>query len=619
MGCFQYLWFLIWNNLIKNSCVYRILCGIYNFFSTKWKNSKITSWFRNVDADGKSERGFGKIFGYCFAKLDRLGKKNEFFVRLGERSLFVATCKYLLHNFLALNLRFIGILFGTGFGLYTILAMINGAGFNSVTAILTVVLAIIALPNINVTDYVKDTWLSGLAEIVLGTELTYKFYYMTKCSKSRMRYFCAVFFGIVMGVVSAYVHPFMGAIVVLGVVFVSAVIYKVELGVFLTAFLAPFIPTMVLAGLVGLCVVSLIIKGLTAKQFKWRFGVVGMFIMLMILVYLVAAIISFARIKSLQIWMIYVAMMGFFFVIINTVRTKKQFMDLCRVFVLSALGVCIYGIYQYIFKPGGADAWLDDEMFTGISMRIYSTLENPNVLGEYLVLAIPVCVGMMWTANKVISKLFYAGIAGVMAVVLILTFSRGCWIALALAAVIYVTFVCGKLWGLVLLVLPVLPFVIPETVLQRLTSIGDMGDSSTSYRVFIWMGTILMLKDFWLFGIGMGEEAFNSVYPFYAYSAVVSPHSHNLFLQVWVETGLAGIMTFLMILILWFKQLCFGHNRTKDKKLRNIMIALAAGVCGFLLQGMFDNCFYNYRVVMVFWFVLGLGISAVNIAKEEQE
>ena len=116
----------------------------------------------------------------------------------------------------------------------------------------------------------------------------------------------------------------------------------------------------------------------------------------------------------------------------------------------------------------------------------------------------------------------------------------------------------------------------------------------------------------------MGEEAFNSVYPFYAYSAVVAPHSHNLFLQVWVETGLGGIITFMAVLVSWFKQICFGHSKTADKKIKTMLVAISAGVCGFLVQGLFDNCFYNYRVVMVFWFILGLGISAVNIAKEEQ-
>lgn len=133
------------------------------------------------------------------------------------------------------------------------------------------------------------------------------------------------------------------------------------------------------------------------------------------------------------------------------------------------------------------------------------------------------------------------------------------------------------------------------------------------------MGTLQMLKDFWLFGIGLGEEAFNSVYPFYAYSAVVAPHSHNLFLQIWVETGLAGIITFIIILLAWLRQAGFGHTAAKEKTKKTMIVAIAAGVIGFLAQGMFDNCFYNYRVVMVFWFVLALGTAAVNIAKEESE
>ena len=36
---------------------------------------------------------------------------------------------------------------------------------------------------------------------------------------------------------------------------------------------------------------------------------------------------------------------------------------------------------------------------------------------------------------------------------------------------------------------------------------------------------------------------------------------------------------------------------------------------GFLLQGMFDNCFYNYRVFMIFWYTLALGMACVYIAK----
>ena len=41
-------------------------------------------------------------------------------------------------------------------------------------------------------------------------------------------------------------------------------------------------------------------------------------------------------------------------------------------------------------------------------------------------------------------------------------------------------------------------------MISRFTSIGDMTDGSTTYRVSIWLGTLDMLKHYWLCGIGPG-------------------------------------------------------------------------------------------------------------------
>ncbi len=618
-GYFQYLWLLIWNKLIKNSFIYKILRGIYGFFSSKWQSSKITGWFRNSDGDTEGSSIFGKLLGSGFKGIERLSEKNELFTRWKENSFIVSMCKYLLHNFLALNLRFTGLLAATGFGVYLILSLALHGAVSPLVIALTAAFAIISLLDVNLTDFIKPSGISKAAEYLLGTELSYKLYYMTKCSKTKIRYIVAIAFGAMGGIVGAFLSPLLGIALVLGIVFAAMVLYKVEFGVFMTAFLAPLVPTMVLAGLVVLCAFSLLVKALTSKNFKWRFGVVGFFISVMMVIYLISGINSFSRGKSLQIFAVYGVMMCFFFVVINTVKTKKQFFDLCRTFAISGFLVCLYGLYQYIFKPGGAEAWIDEEMFEGIAMRIYSTLENPNVLGEYILLVMPVAIALMWRSDKLGSRLFYLALIAVMGAALILTFSRGCWIAIMVAAALYVTFVCGKLWGLLLLALPILPFVIPETIIHRFASVGDMSDSSTSYRVYIWMGTLLMLKDFWISGIGMGEQAFNKVYPFYSYSAIVAPHSHNLFLQVWVETGIGGLLGFLLILIAWFKQLCFGHKTTQDKKLKTMLVAIGSAVFAFMVQGMFDNCFYNYRVFMIFWFMLSLGAAGVNIAKDGKE
>ena len=284
---------------------------------------------------------------------------------------------------------------------------------------------------------------------------------------------------------------------------------------------------------------------------------------------------------------------------------------------VSLYAQCLY-LCQYLFGWNVNQAWMDEEMFTDIKMRIYSTLGNPNVLGEYILLVLPVAIGMMFTKKGVFSKIVYAGISAVLFGALILTFSRGCWLGLMASAAIFVTFAAGKLWGLAVIALPFLPMILPESIINRFTSIGDMKDSSTSYRVYIWMGTLAMIKDFWVSGIGMGQEAFTEIYPFYSYNGIVAPHSHNLFLQILVESGICGIIVFLAIVLLFIKKMTTGYQfgGRKGGELSTMIVAVSSGVCGFLLQGMFDNCFYNYRVLLVFWCVIGIAMACTYVAKD---
>ena len=134
------------------------------------------------------------------------------------------------------------------------------------------------------------------------------------------------------------------------------------------------------------------------------------------------------------------------------------------------------------------------------------------------------------------------------------------------------------------------------------------------------MGTVAMMKDFWISGIGMGKEAFTQVYPFYSYNAIVAPHSHNLFLQIMVESGIVGIIVFLLVVFFFLRRMMVGYQiGGKGNGMSTMMTAISAGVCGFLMQGMFDNCFYNYRVLLVFWCVLALGRACVYIAEQRSE
>ena len=121
------------------------------------------------------------------------------------------------------------------------------------------------------------------------------------------------------------------------------------------------------------------------------------------------------------------------------------------------------------------------------------------------------------------------------------------------------------------------------------------------------MGTLAMLKDYWMCGIGPGDAAFNLVYPKYSYSGIVAPHAHNLFLQIMCDAGVVALVVFILLLFHYFRDLCAAFCREKDLTSRLYQTAAVSGIAGFLVQAMTDYSFYNYRVLFLFWAWLALG------------
>ena len=100
----------------------------------------------------------------------------------------------------------------------------------------------------------------------------------------------------------------------------------------------------------------------------------------------------------------------------------------------------------------------------------------------------------------------------------------------------------------------------------------------------------------------------------------MAPHSHNLYLQIICDAGICELLVFLMILFHYFRRLCVAMGREKDRDSRLFQIAAVSSVCGFLVQAMTDYSFYNYRVMFLFWAVLGIGaVLAGRSALPERE
>ena len=398
-------------------------------------------------------------------------------------------------------------------------------------------------------------------------------------------------------------------------VFENSIFAKPMIWLSITVFAVPFVSTMMSLLLLICTALSLFLKVAINKDFKLKYFKTNAWVLMFALVIGICAVTSISLEESRNIALLMIAFVLSYFVVINTIENKKQFKFILYVFSIAAVITAFYGLYQYMFGDLYSQAWLDKEMFEDIKMRVYSTFENPNVYGEYLILAIPIIVGLLWTEKGIFKKLFWLGSLGVTMLALALTFSRGCWLGIILAIGLLAIMIDRRFILLGIVALLFLPFVLPESIINRFLSIGNMGDSSTSYRVYIWMGTLAMLADYWFSGIGLGITSFNTIYPIYSYNNISAPHSHNLYLQLVVEFGIVGLIVFLGMLYNFYKETIISICKKK-----NILTSsLIAGVSGFMLQSMFDHTWYNYRVVLIFWIIIAFGLVSTKVSKSDEK
>lgn len=381
---------------------------------------------------------------------------------------------------------------------------------------------------------------------------------------------------------------------------------------FAALILAPILPTMAVLALMLICVVSILLTFACDRERKLVYSPVNKYMLLFAFIYIIATFTSVTVSGSLLGGALTTLFFLFTLILQNSVETKRQLSALIFAFALSGAAVAAYGLLQYVTGAAGASAWIDATMFSGIGVRVYSTLGNPNVLSEYLLLVIPFTGACILTAKRAITKLFYTGCLGAMLLCMVLTFARGGWLGLIIAVAVFLVMLDRRFIIVGIIAIIVLYFALPDVILNRFQSIGNIGDSSTSYRLSIWLGTISMLKDFWFTGIGPGTAAFNKIYPLYSYNTAVAQHSHNLYLQIMCDSGICGIAVFLAVLFTYFRNLSCAVSREKDRTSKILQIASISSVLGFLVQSATDHSFYNYRVTLVFWAVLGIGALAAR-------
>ena len=314
-----------------------------------------------------------------------------------------------------------------------------------------------------------------------------------------------------------------------------------------------------------------------------------------------------------------------FLIVLVTVSAVRKYEQLQLVVAMAVFGVALaalYGCYQGYIGVEVVASQQDLTVNAGMPGRVYSFFDNPNNFAEILVMLIPLDLALIATSKSWRGKL-WAFIALLPCVAAIgLTYSRSGWIGLALAVIIFLGFQNWRFIPLIivlgLLALPILP----ETIYNRILTIGNTQDSSTRNRFAIYEAAANLMKDYWYRGVGLGhevmQEVFKQNYPT-MFDGNYPIHTHNNYLQMWTETGILGLISYLALLLSQLKNGVKAFRQSTDRRVRTMLSAALAGFCGILVIGVAEYTWFYPRNMFIYFFLFGVIGACIKLAKTERQ
>ncbi|MEM8780750.1 MAG: IctB family putative bicarbonate transporter [Cyanobacteria bacterium P01_G01_bin.49] len=298
------------------------------------------------------------------------------------------------------------------------------------------------------------------------------------------------------------------------------------------------------------------------------------------------------------------------------------------------LVVSAYGIRQQYFGVEQLATWNDPTSELAQATRVYSYLNNPNLLASYLLPSLAFGIAAIFVWQGLLPKVLAITVTIVNGACIYFTGSRGGWIAMValLATFLLLLFVWfqnklspfwrkwllplvfGSLGGLIVVAI----FSVDSLRVRVMSIFLGREDSSNNFRMNVWLAVIDMIRDRPLIGIGPGNAAFEKIYPLYMSPKYSALSAYSIFLEMAVEIGIIGLSIFLWLVIVTINQGVQQLQRLRSKRNSHgiWMIAAMATMVGLLAQGFFDTVWYRPQVNTLWWFSVALIASQYQSKSE---
>lgn len=329
-----------------------------------------------------------------------------------------------------------------------------------------------------------------------------------------------------------------------------------------------------------------------------------------------------AVLQSVKVFLIYVSYASMFLLGTKLVNSQSDFDKWIKVVALSSIIPVLYGLFCIVFGGRGM-AFSYQEGF-----RLRSTFPHPNPFAPYLVLMITVCFyiykSKITSIGNGLRKTLPLYILLLVAM-LIMTKTRSGWVACYMFFFLYAVMHERKYLFIVILA-PFVALLIPE-VQERvldLTSDNDFGSSgygrlnSYAWRLKIWSDSLAwMSKTHYLTGYGLYSFIHHST-SFAMANAFQKQdfdiNAHNIYVQLFFELGIFGLLAFLYLMFEVFKKLLRVYKFNRLLVFTVIVMLLEFAFMGYA-DNLLDYLVFNWYL----WFTLGLTISASRLFQKPEQ
>jgi len=331
-------------------------------------------------------------------------------------------------------------------------------------------------------------------------------------------------------------------------------------------------------------------------------------ILLLLSAYIISTISSINIQNSFKETIRFISYASIFFIVSQINDSQKN--TLIKIIVIAATIISVYSIYQYFWgfrhtieylKKTNSDFLLNSPYARDILIqkRAIGTFPSPNILAGYLITVFFLACYAKQILNSSLALFQIAVIA--FAIIFTKSFGACLSLVITLIALFFLSYKDIKKQKLMVVIYLIfitlgIAFII-SSKWSRLMN-PDNPNNPIMQRLNYWRISMAAIKDHPFLGIGPGN--FQEVFLKYRVGwSSDTRYSHNIFLNVWIETGALGLIAIALLITTFINK-----SFLKSKYL------FLAGLA-FMLHNLIDITYFIPETGILWWIILGLATASL--------